>query len=107
MRRAIQFLLLYLGVSLLLALVWAITAFPHFPSTPAQGLWILVLALPVQLAGEFLGERLWNNRIARRVERSGAGAGFSWLRVGYGLMALLLVCGALLGAAQLWQMAGL
>lgn len=62
-----------------------------------------MLALPVQLAGEFVGELLWNNKASRLVEQKTAAKSFSPLRICYGLVLLLLFAGLLLGVGYEWR----
>jgi len=81
MRTAIKLIGIYIGLSLVIGLIWAVASYPHMPSTSAEWLWVLVLALPLQLAGEFLGELLWQNRVTRFVQQRTAAKPFSVVRI--------------------------
>jgi hypothetical protein len=62
MRTAIKFIGTYIVLSVFLGLMWVVMPYPDIPSRTSEWLWILALALPLQLAFEFLGELLWNNK---------------------------------------------
>ena len=103
MRTAIKFIGIYIGLSAFLGLMWAILSYPDPPSTPSEWLWVLVLALPAQLACEFLGELAWNNKVTRFVEQKTAAKSFSLVRVLYGVFLLLVFAGLMLGAGHVWR----
>lgn len=101
--RTVKFIGAYIGASVFLGLLWAVLSYPDIPSTISEWVWILALALPLQLAGEFLGERFWNNKATRFVEQKTAAQSFSLIRILYGVFLLLLFTGLVLGTAYLWQ----
>ncbi len=68
-----------------------IVAFPSHPKSLLGWFAFFILALPVTLLGEVIGEGLWQNRLARRIEEKTAGQSFSWWRITYGFVAMLLV----------------
>jgi hypothetical protein len=72
MHTVIKLVATYIGLSVALGLGWIILSYPDTPSTTAQWLWLFALALPVQLAGDFVGELLWNNKASRLVEQKTA-----------------------------------
>lgn len=80
-----------------IGLMWDILSYPDIPSTAGQWLWILALALPLQLAREFVGELLWNNKATRVAEQETAAKSFSLLRIFYGVLFLLVFVGLTLG----------
>lgn len=94
---------MYVALSVLLGLIWVASTYPDIPATAGQWLWILALALPLQIAGEFLGERLWNNKVTRQMERKTAAKSFSLLRIAYGVIYFLFFIGLLLAAGYGWQ----
>jgi hypothetical protein len=104
MRAILRFLVGYLGLSLFLGLLWLASSFPDLPSSPKQWLWLFLLALPLQLAAELTGQILWNNRVARRVERQTQDKSLSLLRIGYGLACMLSALGVLAAAVYGWHL---
>jgi hypothetical protein len=100
MRNLFRALGVYLGLSTALLLGFVAISWPELPSTAAQWLAVFLLALPVQLAGEWVGGGLWNNKLAQSVDRATEHTSFSLLRIGYGVGAILLCIG--LGFATLY-----
>lgn len=103
MRRAIKLISTYIGLSAFICLMWVILSYPDIPSTAGQWLSMLALALPLQLAGEFVGELLWKNRATRLVEQKTAAKSFSLFRILYGVLLLLVFIGLTLGAGYVWR----
>jgi len=104
MRNAIRLLLIYLAVSIVLGLMWAVQSYPDLPGGASGWLTIFALALPLQVLLEFVGGRLWNNRATRLVEQTTASRSFSLLRIAYGVLLMLAISGLLVGAAYGWRM---
>ncbi|QNA89980.1 hypothetical protein G4G28_18410 [Massilia sp. Dwa41.01b] len=65
---------------------------------------MFALALPLQLANEFMGELLRNNKATRLVEQGTAAKSFSLLRIAYGVLLFLIVTGLLVGAGYGWRL---
>ncbi len=103
MYTAIKLIVTYIGLSVVMGLMWVILSYPDTPSTAAQWLWLFALALPLQLAGEFAGELLLNNKATRLVEQKTATKPFSMLRICYGVLLFLVIAGLLLGAGYGWR----
>ena len=103
MRTAIKFTGIYIGLSVFLVLMWVIFSDPNIPSTPDAWLWALLLAIPLQLAFEFLGELVWNNKATRFVDQKTASKSFSLIRIFYGLVLLLAFAGLVIGAGYGWH----
>lgn len=101
MKRILIFLAGYIALSALLAIVAVVTSTNSWPRTLSGWLLMLVLIIPVTLAGELVGELLFRNRLSQSVERHTQLSQFSWLRVGYMLLILLLFCAAL-AALSYW-----
>lgn len=74
------------------------------PATRGQWLAIFLLALPVQLAGELVGNFMWNNRLAQSVDRATAHKSLSLLRIGYGVFAILGCIGLIFAALTGWHL---
>lgn len=68
-----------------------LSVFPRHPQTFKGWVWLFVLALPITLLGEFLGDRLWKNRLAQTIEQRTANQTLSLLRIAYGLAVMLFV----------------
>lgn len=96
MRRIVMFFIAYLGFSAVLVALWLFLSYPEHPTSVSGWLLLLVLALPAQIALEFIGEVLWKNKAARFVEDRTASKSFSWIRVAYGLIHIGVILGAVL-----------
>lgn len=103
MRTAIKFFGIYIGLSVFLVLMWAIFSYPNIPSSPSAWLWAFLLAIPLQLAFEFLSDVIWNNKATRFVEQKTATQSFSLVRILYGVVLLLVFAGLLIGAGYGWH----
>lgn len=95
--RAIKYIGLYIGLSVFLALMWALFSYPDTPSTAGEWLWIFVLAIPAQIAFEFIGEVVWNNKATRFVEHETTKKPFSLVRIIYGVFFVAALFGLILG----------
>lgn len=93
----------YVGLSVVIGLTWVLFSYPDTPSTALQWLCVFVLALPIQLAGEFVGELFWNSKATRFVEQKTAAKSFSLFRICYGVVLVLLGTGLFLGAGYGWD----
>jgi hypothetical protein len=85
------------ATGLLLVDVW-----PWHPISWHAWLLLVVLALPVLIAGEWLGEKMLTNPLSRSVDRATAESSFSWLRIAYLLAVLVFVLGVLAIMRHLW-----
>lgn len=103
MRAAIKFIGIYIGLSLFIGLMWIVSSYPDTPSTAAQWFWIFALALPLQVAFEFVGELLWNNKATRLLEQKTADKSFSLLRIFFGVVLLCAFIGLLIGLTHAWS----
>jgi hypothetical protein len=90
---AFRFVLLYFAFSVVATLGMLITSFPNYPKTLLGWVWMFVIALPVVIVFELLGWVVWNNRLAQSIETRSSDREFSWLRISYGLVAMLCVFG--------------
>jgi len=87
--RVLTFVVLYLGLSTVLALVLLAGVFPHHPKTVVGWALLFALALPITLLGEFVGEFFWRNRIAQAIAARSSGVSLSVLRLGYAFAVML------------------
>ncbi len=92
-RRIFKFVVLYLGLSLLATLVLLLYSFPNYPKSLEGWTWLFLLALPISLVVELFGVAIWRNPVANSIETRTAERRFSWLRVCYGLIVMLLFFG--------------
>lgn len=97
MKTLLRFVTIYILLSTVLALLALVPSFPARPTSALGWLALFALALPLTLAGEFVGELLHRNRVARAVEERTQGKEISWLRLGYLLCIGLLVAAVVLG----------
>jgi hypothetical protein len=103
MSALVKFVASYVGLSIFLGVIWAVSLYPDLPSTAAQWFFIFVLALPLQLVLELAGHFVWNNRATHSIEERTAHKSISLLRIVYGLVLLLLCAGVLAGAGWAWR----
>ncbi len=90
MERLLTFVILYLTLSTVAALVLLAEIFPHYPKTLAGWALLFALALPLTLAGELIGEFFWRNRIAQVIAARSSSSSLSLLRLGYAFAIMLL-----------------
>ena len=102
--RVLKVLAIYVGLSVFLVLLWLGLNAGVLPATATEWLWLLVLAVPLQLAGEFISHSLWSNRITNFVERRTAGKRLSVLRMLYAFLMILFFYGVILGAPHVWDL---
>src|SRR5690349_17486314 len=101
LQRVLTFLGRYVAVSAVAAFLLLLYLFPYHPSSWGGWLILLIVALPVILVGEGIGRFLSSNPLARAVEAKTAGRSFSWLRIFFMLISMLLV-GALVLVTLRW-----
>ena len=90
--RPLRILLSYLIVAVIAAGLLLANLWPWHPTSWRVWLLFLILALPILIVGEWLGEAVFNNPLSQSVNRITATRSFSWLRIGYLLgLALLLL----------------
>ena len=89
--RVVCFLGMYVAASLVLGTLLLLQVWPWQPKTIVGWLALLLLALPITAAGEWLGNLILENRFAGSLGRNTAGDSVAWLRVAYGVAALLLI----------------
>ena len=94
----------YLALSFVFGLIALAQIYPVVPSTPRQWLGLFLLSLPVWLAAQAYGHFLWKNRFARFVDEATEAESFSFVRVAYGIAAILLSISAVAGAFYGWEM---
>lgn len=104
MRTALKLMTIYLGLSAFLVLLWLGLGAGNLPATTTQWLWLLLLAVPLQLAGELIGQAVWNNRATRFVEHKTAGKRLSVLRILYAFLMIVVICGLILAASYGWNL---
>lgn len=85
------------------AVLWLVFAFPWHPKSPLGWALLFLLALPMTLAGEFVGDKLLNSRPGRYVEKKTKHKSFSCLRIVYVLAVSLTAISAVVGFVLLWK----
>ncbi|MEZ0233242.1 MAG: hypothetical protein ACAH12_10415 [Methylophilaceae bacterium] len=99
MARLLRFIAWYIALTFVAGLILLVFAFPKHPETLRGWLIFFSLTLPVTLLGELIGEGVWRNPAAKVIEEKSAGQEFSWLRIAYGFIAMLIVFGLFWGLA--------
>lgn len=87
----IKLFLLYIGMSFVAALGWLILSYPNIPSTPSEWGILFLVALPLTIVFELIGERANKNPINNAIETRTRKKEFSWLRILYGVFEILVV----------------
>ena len=105
MNRLLRFAAAYVVLSLVLGGLALVQAFPRRPTSWVGGLALFALVVPVTLAGEFVGELLFRNRLSQAVEQRSQQRTFSWLRIGYVLILFLPLFAGIIGLS-LWLSPG-
>lgn len=93
MPRTIQIVCWYIVLTVAASIGMLLSVFPHFPKMPMGWVWLFVFSLPVTIVGEFIGNSIWKNRVAKAIERRTSERSLSWLRICYGFVVMLLVFG--------------
>jgi len=101
MERLLTFIGLYVALSVVAAIALLAGIFPQYPKTLGGWALLLALALPLTLAGEFVGEFFWRNRIAQAIATRSSGSSLSLLRLSYAF-AVMLLCFALAVGIHSW-----
>ena len=105
MNRLLRFAAAYVVLSLVLGGLALVQAFPSRPTSWLGWLALFALVVPVTLAGEFVGELLFRNRLSQAVEQRTQQRTFSWLRIGYVLILFLPLFAGIIGLS-LWLSPG-
>ena len=101
MKRLIKFIGQYIAISLLAGALLLMYSFPEHPKTLRGWIALFGFALPVVVAGEYVGQLLLErNPASRAIERRTKGKSFFWLRIGYFLLLLLVVCAVGVGLSR-------
>jgi hypothetical protein len=101
MKSLLRFVVAYVLLSAVLGLLALVSSFSARPSSWVGWALMFAMVIPVTLAGELVGEVLHRNRVARAVAQRTEGSGFSWLRLGYLLLAGLVIAAAVVGVSLL------
>lgn len=104
MKTLLRWLATYVLLSAALGGIALLTSFPARPGSWLGWLLLFALIVPLTLVGEGIGELLHRNRIAAAVEQRSRGRGLSWLRIGYMLVVMLALMGAVAGVG--WWLRG-
>jgi hypothetical protein len=88
--RLLRILCTYLLVAATAVVLLLIDLWPWRPSSRFGWLVLALLALPILIAGDWVGDKLLGNPVSHAVDRSTARIELSWLRVAY-LLTLVLV----------------
>ena len=89
MSAALRFIVLYAALALVVSSLALLQLWPWRPTTALGWLALLLLALPITATGEWLGRVLLENRFSARLGNNRAPASVSWLRIAYGIVAVL------------------
>ena len=87
----------YLALSPPAALLGLLYIYLHLPTTETGWGLIYLIALPVTLLGERIGERAWRNPFANAISAQTSKRSLSGLRILYTLVVMLVAFGLVLG----------
>ena len=97
--RITRFLGWYCTFTAIAAAGMLVYSFPNYPKTLLGWALFLSLALPITLIGELIGNGLWRNHLLRRIDEGTGKGSSSFLRIVYGVLAMLLVFATAWGLA--------
>jgi polyferredoxin len=100
MARLLKIIVTYIALSAIAAVFVLIGLFPWHPTTADGWGLFLVLALPLTIVCELIGEALWRNRLAQAVEEKTKERSLSGLRILYALVVMLLLFSLVFAVAQ-------
>jgi hypothetical protein len=89
--RILKILGWYCTLTVAAALGLLVLALPYHPKSSIGWIVFFILALPISLIGEAIGEGLWRNPLAKRIEERSSQSTLSLSRIVYGFFAMLLV----------------
>jgi hypothetical protein len=95
--------MVYLILSALLTAALLLGMFPKYPETLIDWMLLFLLAIPIVLVGELLGEFLFRNRLTKAVEHRTQATPFSWLRILYVLGVTITAIATVLLIATAWR----
>lgn len=101
-RGLLRILVGYLLVTLVATGLLFVNVWPWRPTSWHAWLLFVVLAPPVLIAGEYVGELMLSSPLSRSVDRATARTSFSWLRIAYLLTMVLFILGVVAIARHLW-----
>ena len=93
--RALRNLLTSPLVGLVAAGILLVDVWPWHPHSWHTWFLFVILALPISIAGEWVGEKILTNSLSRSVDQATAKRSFSWLRVAYLFALAALALGTL------------
>jgi hypothetical protein len=91
LQRVLTFLGRYVAVSAVAALLLLLYLFPDHPNSLRGWLILFVVALPIILVGELIAKFFYKNPHARAVDAKTVGRSFSWLRISFMFVTMLLL----------------
>lgn len=101
MKRVIKFIGQYIAISFLAGAILLMYSFPEHPRNWWGWIALFGFALPVVVAGEYIGQVLLErNPVSQAIERHTKDKSFSWLRIGYFLLLLLVVCAVFMALSR-------
>jgi di/tricarboxylate transporter len=103
MARLLKIIAAYILLSAIAAVGVLIGIFPKHPTTIGGWCLLLVLALPIIIVGELIGEALWRNRLAQAIEAKTKERSLSALRIIYALMVMLLLFSLVFAVGQFME----
>jgi hypothetical protein len=93
----LKFIGIYLALALAAGVMALLQLWPWQPKTAIGWGALLILALPVTVAGEWIGQRIFNKRVSDSLGASAEPGSIAWMRVAYGV-AVVVVIAAAVGA---------
>ncbi len=103
-RRFIEFIWIYLFVSVFYGLLALLLFFPFHPiSATGWGVWFLA-ALPVSVAGEAVGSAVFNKKTGKAINPDTEGVSVG--RIGYGVIVTLIFIALILFVGDVLEAAG-
>jgi hypothetical protein len=91
-------ILVAVSVWVVLSAIVLVSFWPWYPRTPTQWVVFVMVGVPFAVGMQYLGERLFSPQVGSKISTRK----FSWLRILYSLVAMLLLLAALWAGASLF-----
>jgi hypothetical protein len=90
----LRFIGIYLALALVVGVLALLQLWPWQPKTVVGWGALLILALPVTVAGEWIGQRIFNRRMSDSLGASAEPGSIAWMRVAYGVAVVAAIAAA-------------
>jgi membrane protease YdiL (CAAX protease family) len=100
----IRFIVLYMFISAIATALLLLQIWPHRPTSLRGWIVLVVIAVPVTVIAEWFGDWLLRNRLSSAVDRATKHSKFSWARIFYVLVVVMVVIAVALLVNSHWNL---